>query len=105
MIIIYLEGIRSVIPDRGVLKKFTCNRQIDSNPSQSYDPVLLLDAKEVHDHQDDCDQDVDEWQGVEELSGNKKCCKEIKYVFVELCPSNNMKLFRVSLREWVSEGA
>ena len=57
-------------------KNLTCNGQVDSNPSESNDPVLFLDAKQVHDHQDDGDQDVDERQRVEELCGDKECCKE-----------------------------
>ena len=61
-------------------KSVTCYRQVDSNPSESNHPVLFLDAKEVHDHQDDGDQDVDEWQRVEELSGDKKRCKDIQNV-------------------------
>ncbi len=38
----------------------TSNSQVDSNPPEGNNTVLLLDAKEVHDHQDDGDQDVDE---------------------------------------------
>ena len=72
-------------------KGLTSNSQVNSNPSESNNPILFLDAKEVHDHQDDGNQDVDEWQRVEELSGDKKRCKEIKDVLLNcVCPQKNV---------------
>ena len=51
----------------------TSDGEIDANPSQGDNPVVVLDAEHVHDHQDDGNQDVDEGQRVEKLGRHKKC--------------------------------
>ena len=56
-------------------KPVTCNSQINANPSESHDPVVLLNAEHVHDDEDDGDQDVDERQSVEKLRRDEERCK------------------------------
>ena len=50
----------------------TTDSEIDANPPQSDHPVVVLNAEQVHHHQDDGDQDVDERERVEKLGGDEK---------------------------------
>ena len=58
--------------------RLTTDSEIDANPPQSDHSVVVLNAEQVHHHQDDGDQDVDERERVEKLGGDEKRWNVVK---------------------------
>jgi hypothetical protein len=55
--------------------KDSSNNEVNSGPSENIDPVVLVNTEQIHRDKDDGNQHRDERQGVKELRGHKKCCK------------------------------
>lgn len=62
--------------DQGDCAKGPGHDEIDARPSQDRDSVVIIDAQQVHDDEDDGDKNSDEADGEKELGGHKESCKE-----------------------------
>jgi hypothetical protein len=53
--------------------QFTCNQEINSRPFEYTDPVVVINAQEVHGHKENSNEHGNQRQCVEELSCNHEC--------------------------------
>ena len=73
----------------------TCNQEIDSNDLEQVWPVLVVEAEQDNDDEDDGDQHVDERQREEELGGHEKCWKRNP-----VCDGNAMTTLKHIENKW-----